>query len=76
MTPLKIKTKQNADFRMALNADSGLAMHRKDSNTIANSGFDNSPNRIKFEEQESIKLMDRSILAYHKPDELITLRAS
>jgi len=61
---------------MALNADSGLAMNRKDSGTIANSGFENSPQRIKYEEQESIKLMDRSILAYRKPEELMHLRAS
>jgi len=57
---------------MALNADSGLAMNRKDSNT----GFENSPNRIRLEEQESIKLMDRSILAHRKPDEFLNLRAS
>jgi hypothetical protein len=50
VTPLKTKTKLTANFRMALNADSGLAMNRKDSGTIANSGFENSPNRIKFEE--------------------------
>ena len=76
VTPLKTKSKKTANFRMALNNDSGLAMNRKDSGTIANSGFENSPNRIKFDEQESIKLMDRSILAHHKPDELMHLRAS